>query len=113
LGKAKQTSDGFEAKTRPALSPEAKQAQLIGLAMDNVERRLRENKASAQEIIHFLKLGTVQAELDLERAKLENELVKAKTESLQSAAKMEETYTKALEAMRRYSGHGDEEDENI
>ena len=38
-------------------------------------------------------------------------LLVAKTESLQSAKRIEELYSNAISAMRRYSGHGGTDDE--
>ena len=67
--------------------------------------------ASAQETTHFLKLASKKAKLEAERAELENELIKAKTQNLRDQADMKTLYKEAITAMRRYSGHGDEEDE--
>ena len=50
----------------------------------------------------------------LERERLENEniLLRAKTEALESQAKVEELYANAIKAMQRYSGNApDEEDD--
>ena len=97
---------------RPALTPEARENQLISLAIDLVEQRLIDGTASAQETTHFLKLASRKAKLEAERAELENELIKAKTQNLRDQADMKTLYKEAINAMRRYSGHGgDEEDE--
>ena len=40
-------------------------------------------------------------------------LAEAKTELLQSTQRMEQLYSDAIEAMRRYSGHGDENEYKI
>ena len=92
---------------RPALNPEARENQLISLAVDLVEQRLRDGTASSQETTHFLKLASQKNRIELERAKLENELIKAKTQALKDQADMKTLYTEAIAAMRRYSGHGD------
>lgn len=96
---------------RPAINPEARENQLISLAIDLVEQRLRDGTASAQETTHFLKLASQKAKYDLERAELENELIKAKTQNLRDQADMKTLYENAINAMRRYSGQVDEEDE--
>ena len=44
-------------KIRPALTPEARENQLIALAVDLVEKRLIEGTASSKETTHLLKLG--------------------------------------------------------
>ena len=97
-------------KIRPALSPEARENQLIALAVDLVEQRLLNGTASSQETTHFLKLGSMKNQLEMEKLKEENRLLQAKTESIQSAKKIEELYTEAINAMRRYSGNGDRDD---
>lgn len=98
-------------KIRPALTPEARENQLISLATDLVERRLIEGTASSQETTHFLKLATTKARLEKEILEKQKELITAKTEALQSAKRVEELYTDALNAMKRYSGQGGDVDE--
>lgn len=98
-------------KIRPALNPEARENQMISLAVDLAEKQLIEGTASAQVITHYLKLGTMNHKLELEKLSKENELLKAKTETLQSAQRVEELYSNALEAMRNYSGHEEFKDD--
>lgn len=88
----------------PAATPEARENQLISLAVDLAEQQLSDGTASAQVITHYLKLGTTRANLEKEKLERENELLRAKTESLQSQKHVEELYTKAIEAMRLYNG---------
>ena len=94
---------------RPALSPEARENQMIAYATDLAEQQLRDGTASSQVITHFLKLGTSKAELEKEKLRQENELLKAKKENLESQKRVEELYMNALNAMRKYSGQGDGE----
>ena len=77
---------------------------MIALAMDVVEKRLRNGTASSQETTHFLKLGSIKEKKELALLEQELQLKRAKTESLQSAKRVEELYSKALDAMRSYSG---------
>lgn len=91
---------------RPALTPEARENQLISLAVDLVEQRLRDGTASAQETTHFLKLASRKSKLEAERAEAELELMKAKTQAIHDQADMKTLYKEAIEAMKRYSGHG-------
>lgn len=97
-------------KMRPALSPEARENQLISLAVDLVEQRLLDGTASSQETTHFLKLGSMKHRLEMEKLQEENKLLQAKTEALQSAKRVEELYAEAISAMRRYSGNGDNDE---
>ena len=92
-------------RIRPALTPEARENQLIALAVDLVEQRLLDGSASSQETTHFLKLGSMKNQLEMEKLREENKLLKAKTESIQSAKRVEELYAEAINAMRRYSGN--------
>lgn len=94
-------------KIRPALTPEARENQLISLAVDLVEQRLLDGTASSQETTHFLKLGSMKNRLEMEKLQEENKLLQVKTEALQSAKRVEELYSEAISAMRRYSGNGD------
>ena len=94
-----------EKRIRPALTPEARENQLIALAVDLVQQRLIDGTASSQETTHFLKLGSMKNQLEMEKLREENKLLKAKTESIQSAKRVEELYAEAINAMRRYSGN--------
>lgn len=96
-------------KLRPALTPEARENQMIALAMDLVEQRLRDGTASSQETTHFLKAASQKHKLEMERLRLENDLTAAKTKALADAEEIKVLYEEALKAMRRYGGHGDEE----
>lgn len=100
----KVTNTEPKAKFKPALTPEARENQLIALATDLAEQQLRDGTASSQVISHYLKLGTATARMEKERMELENNLIKAKTEQLQSAKRVEELYAQALEAMKSYGG---------
>ena len=96
---------------RPALTPEARENQMISLAVDLAERQLEEGTASSQVITHFLKLGSSKERLEREKLEEENKLLRAKTENLQSQKRVEELYAEALTAMRRYSGQGEPEND--
>ena len=107
--KAKCSSDPVK-KIRPALTPEARENQLIALAVDLVEQRLLDGTASSQETTHFLKLGSMRNRLEMEKLGEENRLLKAKTESIQSQKKSEELFHEAMNAFRSYSGKEDSDD---
>lgn len=98
---------GSKIKSRPALTPEARENQLIALAVDVAEEQLRNGTASSQVITHFLKLGTTRAELEKEKLIRENELLRAKAKALDSAEEIKVLYADALKAMRNYAGQGD------
>ena len=94
-------------RRRRARSPEAREQQMISYAVDLAEQQLLDGTASSQVITHYLKQSTVRAQLELEKLRLDNELTRAKTESLEREQRTEEMFKNAIEAMKRYSGNGD------
>ena len=96
-------------KSLPASSPEEREQQVISLAYDLAEQQIRNGTASSQVITHFLKRGSIQAELELEKLKKENALLEAKTTALESAAKSEELFSEAIKAMKKYRGYNEDE----
>lgn len=84
------------------LTPAGREARMIAYAMDLAEEQLRNGTASSQVITHFLKLGLQERELELERLRNENELIKAKAENIQTGKELKELYADALKAMSRY-----------
>ena len=90
--------------SRPALTPEAREDQLIALATNLAEQQMRDGTASSQVITHYLKLGTTRERLEREILKEQKEMIKAKAEAPKSEKRVEELYAEALSAMRRYSG---------
>lgn len=107
--KASQSS-GYE-PMRPALSPEARENQLISLATDLAEKQLREGTASAQVVVHYLKLATAKEKIEQEILEKQKELIEAKTQNLQSAKRVEELYANALNAFRNYGGMPSDDEE--
>lgn len=108
--KAKGSSVTTTRKIRPALTPEARENQLISLAIDLVEQRLIDGTASSQETTHFLKLGSTKAKIENEILEKQKELISAKTESLKSAKNLEVLYKEAIKAMQIYAGQGDQDE---
>jgi hypothetical protein len=103
--------EGRKTARPPATTPEARENQLIAAAVDLAERQILDGKASSQVITHFLKLASTREKLEQERIKHENELLQAKVESLSSAARVEELYRNALDAMRSYAGNSSSDDQ--
>ena len=90
---------------KPAITAEAREHQLVNLAVNLAEQQLREGTASSQVITHYLKIGSTKNDLEKEKLKNENELLKAKVGAIESAKHIEEMYKKALDAMGTYSGN--------
>jgi hypothetical protein len=101
--------DQPQIKSPPVLTPEARENQLISLAMDLVEQRLRDGTASSQETVHFLKLGSSKEKLEQQILAEQKKLVVAKTSAIESQERIDEMYSNAIKAMRTYSGQSEEE----
>lgn len=108
--KAMQTTSA-RPKTRPALSPEARENQLIAMAYDLAEERLRNGTATSAEVVHFLRLGSTKERKELELLGKKIELDSAKTEALQSAKRIEELYSNAINAFKEYRGDRKSDDD--
>lgn len=104
MAKSKDTGINIPRTTRPPITSEGRDNEMINLAYDLVEQRLRNGTASSQETTHFLKLATEKAQLELEMAKEQKKLIQAKTEALQSAKEIEALYSEAISAMQAYRG---------
>ena len=111
MAKSIKASGSQPRKRRAALTPEARENQLIDLAVSLIEKRLLEGTASSQEVTTILKLGTTRARLENERLAKEVELVQAKTEAYKSGVRMDELYEMAMAAFKRYSGQEEEEED--
>lgn len=103
---AKVKSSDSTRTRRPAITPEARENQMIALAVDLAEKQLQEGTASSQVITHYLKLGSMREKLERERLEEENKLLRAKTKAIEDQKEMKEIYLDALKAMQRYSGNG-------
>ena len=94
-----------KAKRRaPATTLEAREKQLVSLAVDLAERQLSDGTATSQVITHYLKLGSTRDKLEQEIMIEQKKLLVAKTEAMASSQRVEALYKDALNAMRNYSG---------
>lgn len=100
-------------RTRPALTPELREKQMISLAIDLAEQRLRDGTASSQLICHYLKLGSSREQLEKELLEKQKDLAAAKVEAIHNEEHNSEVYEKAIAAMRSYSGAGDYDDSDL
>lgn len=91
-------------KFRPATTPEGREAQLVSMAIDLVEKQIQDGTVSSQVLTHYLKLGSTREKLEQDRLRRENDVLAAKLESMASAKRVEELYEQALNAMKSYAG---------
>ena len=102
--KVKQETTQTKQSRRPAGTPEAREKQLVAMAVDLAEKQLRDGTASSQVITHYLKIGSTREQLENELRVEQKKLMVAKTESLQSTQRIEELYADAIVAMSKYNG---------
>lgn len=95
------------------LDPELREEQMISLAMDRAEERLRKGTATSQEIVYFLKLGCQKEKQERDKLNEEIKLLKAKTAAYENQKDLSSIYSNAINAMMLYGGktqHMEEED---
>ena len=112
MAKHREVVNPTKRRGAPARTLEAREDQLISLAVDLAEKQLLDGSASSQVITELLKRSSSRERLEKEKLKKENELLKAKTESLQSMKDIKELYANAMASMRRYNGNKDFESED-
>jgi hypothetical protein len=95
----------------PATTLEGREDQLIAAAMDLVEKRIRGETASAQETVHFLRLGSRRNQLEQDKLVAENLVLQSRVKEMESRKSTEELYRRALNAIRGYQGLDVEENE--
>ena len=94
----------------PALTAEDREDQLIALAVDLAEQRLRDGTASNQLVAEIMKRGSMRERLEREKLKNENEMLRAKREAMEAQKRTDEMYDRAIEAMRTYMGIAEDYD---
>ena len=107
MAKVKTESSKTTRKSRPALTPEGRENQMVALAVNLAEQQLREGTASSQVITHYLKLGSIREKLERERLEEENKLLRAKTEALEAQKESKIQYEQILRALKNYNGMGE------
>lgn len=88
--------------SRKAKSLKRREDQLIALAYDLVEERIRNGTATSQETVEFLRRGSTKARLEKEIMEEQKKYMRAKTEAMESAKRVEELYSEAMVAFRSY-----------
>jgi hypothetical protein len=105
-------TDSPRPRRPPAKTIDARENQLVALAVDLAEKQIRDGTASAQVITHFLRLGTTRERLEQEKLQLEKALLSSRADQIASQASTEKLYKDALRAMRSYSGGETEEEDD-
>ncbi len=90
-------------KTTPPLNDEAQESKLVALALKQAEKHLEDGSASSQIITHFLRLGSLKAQVELEKLELENRLLEEKILAERSGQQLNEMFGEVLAALKSYS----------
>lgn len=92
----------------PPRSEEQLEKLCIGEATDMALEQLRNRTASSQVIVHFLKLGSLKEQAELEKTRNEIELLKAKKKSIESEEERTKKYQEVINAITSYLGKDSE-----
>ena len=89
----------------PARTRERRAHQLVSLAEDLLEERLRTGTASPTEVVAAVRLGTAIEEANIARVRMHTQYLEAQKAKAESETVREELFTEAIAAMSVYK-HG-------
>lgn len=88
----------------PAKTPEAQEQRMINLTMRQTEQMLREGRAPAPVLVHFLRLATEKTNLENKKLEAETKKALAQVSQIEQQKHSDELYEKALAAFKSYGG---------
>lgn len=83
-------------------SPEDWENRLIAKSYRLAEERIDNGTATAAEIVHFLKAGSVKQREEMEKLREENALLRAKTSAIESEKDRAVFYKEVIAAISNY-----------
>ena len=89
--------------SRPATTPEARENQLVNLAVQLVEKQLRDGTAAPSVINHYLKISSSRERIEREILEKQSKLIEAKASSISESKDSERLAKEAIEAMQNYN----------
>lgn len=89
--------------TKPALTPEAREKQLVSLAVNLAEKQLRDGTASPSIINHYLKIASTRETIEREILEKQAKLIEAKAQVITEGKDNEKLAKAAIEAMKNYN----------
>lgn len=89
--------------SRPASTPEAREQQLVNLAVQLAEKQLLDGTASPSIINHYLKIASRREVLEREILEKQSRLIEAKAQSINKDREAEDLAKAAIEAMKNYN----------
>lgn len=96
--------------SRPAKSPEAREKQMVVLAVNLAEKQLMDGTASSAVITHYLKLASSREKIEQDMMLNQSKLVAAKAEQIAYGKETESTNQSVLEALKGYRSSTDDEE---
>lgn len=90
-------------EAKPAFDPDAREKQLVSLAVDLAEKQLRDGTASAAVMTHYLKLATKRETLEREILERQSTLIEAKSSAIATAKINENSAKDAMDALKNYN----------
>lgn len=89
--------------SKPSTTPEGREKQLVGLAVNLAEKQLRDGTASSAVIVHYLKIASTREILEREIMEKQSKLLAAKTLNIDKDRESEDLAKAAMEAMKSYN----------
>lgn len=77
---------------------------LIRLAYEQAAKQLEEGTASPTVLTHFLKQGTAQTQLQIEKVRKETALLEQKTSEIREKSSMKANQEEIMASIGKYSG---------
>ena len=97
-----------EVKPLPPRTEEEAEKLACGYAMDLAIKWMREGTAPAQVVTHFLKVGSLREQAELEKTKHEIDLIKAKKKAIEAGEEQDKKYEEVIKAISSYAGKDSE-----
>lgn len=91
-------------RNAPSMEVDGREMEVINLAMNLAEQKIRDGTASSQIICHFLKMGSPREIAEREALEAEIKLKEAKIKALEAVETSGELYQNAIAAFKKYSG---------
>lgn len=91
-------------KAPAAMDPENRLQQLSGIALDRIEERMLNGKATGAELIFMAKFADPERFFKQDKIATETELLASKKQAIDSGKNTEKLYADAINAMKHYQG---------
>lgn len=96
-------------KEPSAMDPENRLQQLSGIALDRIEERMLNGKATGAELIFMAKFADPERFFKQDKIATETELLASKKQAIDSGKNTEKLYADAINAMKHYQGQDHED----